>query len=62
MCDYDPTIPPEKQRSPNRMDALVWAIWELAELGKPEPVEEEHSHEEEVHISSALDELESRLG
>jgi len=62
MCDFDPTIPPEKQRSPNRMDALVWAIWELAELGKPEPVESEHEHQEEVHISSALDELEMRLG
>lgn len=62
QCDFDPTIPPEQQKSPNRMDAAVWALWELANLGKPETVEETHEHTEEVHISSELDEAEARLG
>lgn len=61
QCDFDPTIPPEKQRSPNRMDALVWAIWELAGLGQPEPVNTVVEHEEHVRISPGLDELEDRI-
>lgn len=62
MCDFDPTIPADKQRSPNRMDALVWAIWELGELGKPEPLEEVHEQDETHSINPELDELEARLG
>jgi phage terminase large subunit-like protein len=27
LCDFDPTV---AQKSPDRMDALVWALWELA--------------------------------
>ena len=30
QCDWDPNMPDEKQVSPNRMDALVWLITELA--------------------------------
>jgi hypothetical protein len=61
QCDFDPTIPPEKQKSPNRMDAAVWALWELANLGKPETVEVEHEYTEPVQIDPELDEAESRL-
>lgn len=32
MCDFNPLIEPEK--SPDRMDALVWALWELFNLGE----------------------------
>jgi len=32
MCDYKPT----SKKSPDRMDALVWALWELLKLGSAE--------------------------
>jgi phage terminase large subunit-like protein len=32
MCDFNPQIDPEK--SPDRLDALVWAFWELFNLGE----------------------------
>ena len=28
LCDFDPNV---AQKSPDRMDALVWALWELSE-------------------------------
>jgi phage terminase large subunit-like protein len=60
MCDWDPSVDPKQQKSPNRMDALVWAIWELAELGKPEPMEGVVEYEEDVTISNSLDEFDLR--
>jgi len=33
MCEWDPTIEDDKQPSPDRMDALVWAGHELMEPG-----------------------------
>lgn len=57
MCDWDPTLPPEKQKSPNRMDALVWAMWEL---NMPTEIEQAEVYGEDISISSDLDELEAR--
>lgn len=34
MCDFNPQI--EQDKSPDRMDALVWAFWELFKLDKPD--------------------------
>lgn len=43
MCNFDPQIPAEQQASPDRMDAMVWAITELSEgnmlLALPEVME-----------------------
>lgn len=55
LCDYDPRT---TKKSPDRMDALVWAIWELNEV---EEVEEIIVHEENVQIDPELDELDLRL-
>jgi len=33
LCDFDPTLPPGQQKSPNRMDAMVWAVTELMDEG-----------------------------
>lgn len=35
-CDFDPTIEAEKQPSPDRMDAMVWAITELMDDAGPQ--------------------------
>jgi len=54
MCDYNPLTAEE---SPDRMDALVWALWALSEG------EEEVSvitHEEEVAIDPELDDFDFR--
>ena len=54
MCEYSPLT---EQASPDRMDALVWALWALSDA------EEEISvvtHEEHVQISPDLDDFEQR--
>ena len=50
MCDYTPLT----TKSPNRMDALVWALWELSD---PEGEESVVTFEEHVQISPDLDEF-----
>lgn len=54
MCDYDPLT---SEKSPDRMDALVWALWEL---NNPEEIEQITVHEEPVQISSDLDDFDFR--
>lgn len=54
MCDYNPQT---AVKSPDRMDALVWAISELNGL---EEVEQIISHDEPVVISSDLDDFDYR--
>jgi phage terminase large subunit-like protein len=51
MCDY---VPGKTQQSPDRMDALVWALWALSE---PEEVSDIVTHEEPVQIAPDLDEI-----
>ena len=34
MCSWDPTLPSDQQKSPDRMDALVWAITELSDVNE----------------------------
>jgi phage terminase large subunit-like protein len=51
MCDY---VPGKTKQSPDRMDALVWALWALSE---PEEVSDIVTHEEQVQIAPDLDEL-----
>lgn len=38
MCDFNPNldINKKKDKSPDRMDALVWVFWELFKLGEPD--------------------------
>jgi phage terminase large subunit-like protein len=55
LCDYVPGV----SKSPDRMDAAVWA---LTELSQDDDGEEVVVHEEDVHISPDLDEAEMRLG
>src|SRR5438309_10546042 len=50
MCDYTGLT----TKSPNRMDALVWALWELSE---PEMEESVVTFEERVQIAPELDDL-----
>jgi phage terminase large subunit-like protein len=50
MCDYTPLT----TKSPNRMDALVWALWELSE---PETSESIVTFEEQVQIAPELDDF-----
>lgn len=62
MCDYIPMVEKEqkKQKSPDRMDALVWAIWALSE-GEAE----EHVityQDDSVSIGSDLDDFDVRQG
>jgi phage terminase large subunit-like protein len=51
MCDY---VPGKTKQSPDRMDALVWALWALSE-----PTEETDivTYQEPVQIAPDLDEL-----
>ncbi len=58
QCDWDPSLPAEKQRSPNRMDALVWAI---SELNVPQEEETIIARGEDVRISPEIDEFEANL-
>lgn len=51
MCDY---VPGKTKQSPDRMDALVWALWALSE---PEEVSDIVTHEQQVQIAPDLDEL-----
>jgi phage terminase large subunit-like protein len=51
MCDY---VPGKTKQSPDRMDALVWALWALSE---PEEVSDIVTHEEPVQIAPDLDEI-----
>lgn len=43
MCDWDPN-PEAKMPSPNRLDALVWALTELSEIGLAEVSDEDYSN------------------
>jgi phage terminase large subunit-like protein len=53
MCDYVPLVPGGKpQKSPDRMDALVWALWEL---NNPEEIEIFEDYDEPVSITPELD-------
>jgi phage terminase large subunit-like protein len=54
MCDFNPLTAEE---SPDRMDALVWALWALSEGEEQEAL---ITHEEEVQIDSDLDEFDYR--
>ena len=56
MCGYNPQTSTD---SPDRMDALVWAITDLS-AGEAE-IEETVVTGEEISISSDLDELDQRL-
>ena len=51
MCDY---VPLASKKSPDRMDALVWALWEL---NNPEEVEIFEDYNEPVSISPELDQF-----
>ena len=55
MCDYVPQL----ARSPDRMDALVWALTELSGDDEQEFILE---YSELVSISPELDELDRILG
>jgi len=56
MCDFDPIL--ELQDSPDRMDALVWAITELAEM----EVETIISHDADIiSIAPELDEFDFQI-
>jgi phage terminase large subunit-like protein len=50
MCDYVPLV----AKSPDRMDALVWALWEL---NNPEEVEMFEDYNEPISISPELDQF-----
>jgi phage terminase large subunit-like protein len=54
MCDY---VPGKKGPSPDRMDALVWALWALS---NPEDTESVVTYEERSSISPDLDEFDAR--
>ena len=54
MCDY---VPGKKGPSPDRMDALVWALWALS---TPEDEESIVTYEERSSISPDLDEFDAR--
>lgn len=56
MCDY---VAGKNQKSPNRMDALVWALWALSD---PEEVSTIVTYEEPVKIAPDLDEVLRRVG
>ena len=54
MCDYEPLV---SKDSPDRMDALVWALWALSE---PESQEVIYEVDESRSISPDLDEFDFR--
>lgn len=54
MCDY---VPGKVQASPDRMDALVWALWALS---TPEDEESVVTYEERSSISPDLDDFDMR--
>ena len=57
MCDYVPLAPGGKvQKSPDRMDALVWALWELT---TPDEIEVYEDYIEPISISPELDALDN---
>jgi phage terminase large subunit-like protein len=58
MTEYTP-LTADEQDSPDRMDALVWALWELSD---PEEEISIVTHEEQVSISPELDDLDSGPG
>lgn len=61
MTNWDPSMPDDQQDSPNRMDALVWALWELADLGRDAEADVDvEYHAERVSIAPELDEMEAR--
>jgi len=53
MCDYTP-LAVQEQASPDRMDAMVWALWALSD---PEEESRVVTHEEQISISPELDDL-----
>jgi len=53
MTEYTP-LAVNEQASPDRMDALVWALWELSD---PEAEETIVTHEERISISPELDDF-----
>jgi hypothetical protein len=55
MCDYVPQL----SKSPDRLDALVWALTELSGDDEQEIILEYSEH---VSISPDLDEFELRMG
>jgi phage terminase large subunit-like protein len=58
MTEYTP-LTVDEQDSPDRMDALVWALWELSD---PEEEVSIVTHEEQVSISPELDDLDTGPG
>lgn len=56
MTNWDASIPDDQQDSPNRMDALVWCLWELAGLGGDDEEGIETGQIQMIQISQGLDE------
>jgi phage terminase large subunit-like protein len=54
MCDY---VPLGSKKSPDRMDALVWALWEL---NNPDAIEVFEDDDEQASITPELDEIDFR--